>query len=465
MANRLESHKVTLMKWLDFLREHRWQTVLCVIALVSFGTQVLVFNPGYMNGSSINQYRQVIGEVPVYDWHPPVFVLVWKVLIKLTGQVASLLVLQSLFLWTALLLLAQYLYTSTKSKRLSLVPFGIALLPFVLAVSGIVYKDTQMVYAILLSLILAEMPKFLSLKSWQKWGVFSASVILLVYATLLRHNAIIAILPLMYMVATAFPITPLDQKKKIGIVALMCVLVVGANAVINAGLHVQKSNPLSSVMLDDITNVLSEQQLADASVDPVLKDILLSTKQNCATAGRIYNSYLFCISADDRDRMSVEYYSDLRKIWFDTILHHTAGYLLYKTETYAHFLFAQNSHKWHPGIDPNPYGLAIQHERLQRTMGVYVLDFGERYMLFAFQPWFWLALSMAVGIWAFKNLRKFKLQVCLLAASSLIYIISYFPFVVEVDYRYIFMSVVLMLFAGFFVLVEKKSIANIKERK
>ncbi|MDH3901844.1 MAG: hypothetical protein OEU84_03670 [Xanthomonadales bacterium] len=51
-------------------------TVISLAAILAFGTG-FVFFPGLMSFDSIFLYRQVIGDMPVNNYHPPVMVYVW----------------------------------------------------------------------------------------------------------------------------------------------------------------------------------------------------------------------------------------------------------------------------------------------------------------------------------------------------------------------------------------------------
>lgn len=122
---------------------------IVALAVLGWLMNVAIFYPGYMSNDSINQLRQALGLDRPIDLFPPIMTIIWGVLIKLTGKISSMLFLQVGMLWTGLCLVAIYVYRHTQSRKLSIAVLGIALLPFIVDISGVIWKGNQMAFALL----------------------------------------------------------------------------------------------------------------------------------------------------------------------------------------------------------------------------------------------------------------------------------------------------------------------------
>lgn len=112
---------------------------LAVLCLLAAAVAVLLgysFAPGGMNPDAVHQLRQVLGDEPVGDWHPPVLVVVWKVLMLLSGEISALMWAQ-IGLWAACAIgLGIYLYDLTARIPVMFLGLGVLLLPHVVALVG-----------------------------------------------------------------------------------------------------------------------------------------------------------------------------------------------------------------------------------------------------------------------------------------------------------------------------------------
>ena len=71
-----------------------WDLLLGVLTAIWSAIFLRLFWPGRVNVDIANQYLQATGEIPYSDWHPPVMSAVWRILIDITGDPGSLLLLQ-----------------------------------------------------------------------------------------------------------------------------------------------------------------------------------------------------------------------------------------------------------------------------------------------------------------------------------------------------------------------------------
>lgn len=414
------------------------------LSILLYTGNVLTFYPGYMSNDSIGQLGQVLGAYPVADLTPPILTLVWKMFLCITGLVSSMLLFQLALLWVALCLLSLYVWYEMKSFKLALVPLVIGLLPFVANISGVIWKDNQMVFSLLLACSIGVGLKYVSAEYVRMAGLL-LSMLLLMYAALVRYNALPAVVPLILFVITASNIIGKLRWRLIATVIVLLVIV-GLVPVVNQIMHVQNAHPVSAVMLDDILNINSRQSISDAHIPKELQRNIMRMQTCAESRSVVINNFWIC--ANDLERQSVQHtdYGALQGFWLASVLRHPVGYALYRVQTFFLFLFPPlgQSFIWQDGIVPNSFGQGVAFKRLGAILKIYVINFGYKHLLSLYEPWFWGALSVAMAIYA-KRLRRYGAACLAVSLSSILYILSYFPTGATIDYRYIYWPVLAML--------------------
>ena len=142
---------------------------------------------------TIAQYRQVIGDMPVDDWHPPVMVRLWQLLDPLAGGTAPMFALQ-VALYAAGFGLIVVALVRVGRWRVAIAAGVLALSPLLLGWQMVVLKDQQMLGALLLATAIVAHYRLMSRKVPLPALVIVA--VLIGYATLVRANAIFATVPL-----------------------------------------------------------------------------------------------------------------------------------------------------------------------------------------------------------------------------------------------------------------------------
>lgn len=430
-----------------------WLITLSIVGLFGLIINVVVFYPGYMSNDSMSQFMQASGQIPVSDWHPPIMVFVWGLLLKITNISGSLLIVQLAMLWVAMFIIALVVYSKTRSYKYALLPFLVPIVPFVFNISGVLWKDVQMAYALLLavSLIVAAMHFKRLLLPWMKVSLAAGVALLLLYAALLRYNALFAAIPILVFAAIAFGY---GRKVIIASIAGFLLLFVGTQALI--GTFVQSDNPISSVMLDDIVTVNSREEIERMAINDELKQTLLSV-QGCIDDTRFVNLYLVCANDIDRKNISVLHYGELKDEWVSSVVGNLPQYVSYRLQSFALFVFSQgDSYIWHSGINENVYGLKVANERIGNIAGYYVKASYDVFPIL-YKVWFWLLFAIGLFAYAIKRVRYYKGVVVALSLSAVIYIVAYVPVVVATDYRYIYWPVIAVLVAFGFVLLDRKA--------
>jgi hypothetical protein len=414
---------------------------------------IYLFFPGYMSTDSLNQLKQALGLRQYYDWHPPVMALVWSIGIRVTGSTGGMLVLQLSVLWASLYLLVTYIYRITKSKPLSLLPIVFGLLPFVVNIAGVIWKDVHMAFALLFATVLILYYGNSGKRTKQLLiGIITLSF---VYAIMLRYNAILAVIPIAYLF-----VTKIDTRRLVhaGYLLALLMMAIIANMTIAVVLNVEKSNPVSSIMLDDVVNVLSIRDIDGLNIEQTIKNDLVAVKRSCESKGIVLHSYLFCSTPEQRNHTQYKYNSDIRYAWGSMLKHQSSGYIKYRIKTFGIFIAVPQSYQYitHSRIDPNNLGQSVRHPNAGQALDTYVVNVVAKDLGILFRPYFWLLLSGGLIILAKKIASRHRRMIYVLSASSIMYIIGYFPAVIAADYRYIYWSVIACSIAILLIVVDRK---------
>lgn len=448
------------------LIDRYWLALLGVIVFLLWATYTIGFWPGFMSYDSLRQLEQALGRVEYYDWHPPLMAWLWSVGIMITNKVGSMLAFQTALLWVALYLFAFLVYKITHKKRLSMLPILVGILPITAGISGVIWKDVHMSFALLLGTILILWIRHMNTINNVRVRYLLAGLVTvcLMYALLLRHNAVLAVLPLAFLL-----IASLTDRLKNRIIYLAGFLVAFAviGWVVMLGLGVQKSNPTSAVMLDDVINVASIADIKSSSAPAELQAALLSVKAECARMDILVHSRFKCSDERERDTVQYTYYEELSRLWARVLFKNPFEYVSYRIATFRLFLFTPETYEYihHSGIDVNELGQTVHSPGFAQSIHTYSYvtsrDFGILY-----RPYFWLVCSITLLVYATRQKRApYRLVVGSLALSSALYIVGYFPLVMASDYRYVYWSVFAVLICFILIIVQGRKPARARRLK
>lgn len=429
----------------------RWVTWLAIIGLMLFIGNILAFYPGHMSNDTMQQLAQALGSKPFSDWHPPVMALLWYAAISVTGSIASILVFQLSMLWLALFLFSRYVYELSRKRWVSLVPYVLGLSPFVLNISGTIWKDVHMALAFMLSSVLL----LIYAKRVRTYiPVILAIGILLIYGALMRYNAVLAAIPIIYYCINLY-MEKSSKYIKIGLATLGGVVILVVNLIIGVMFPIEKTHPASAVMLDDIVSVKQDRSFDDVSQP--LRQHLYDVRSRCMSRGVPMNSFWLCAEDADRSIVSQSHYSELSALWLKTIIQHPLSYAQYRVYTFSLLVFAPDdrAYIYADGIVENNLDVKSQGIYITKALGVYVNNFGYKHFSFLYQAWFWILSSIALIVIS-KRRKVHGAFVRMLAWSALLYIVAYVPMVVATDYRYIYWPVIAISLGVTLLLTERE---------
>ncbi|WNI26674.1 hypothetical protein [Streptomyces sp. ITFR-16] len=425
-----------------------WPWCLAAVAAACGFAVATVFHPGYLSADSNTQLWQALGDEPMNDWHPPVMALLWRLLIRITGDFSAMAAVQAAVLWGSLWALARLTWRRTDSRALSLAVLAVGFAPHIVNLTGVVWKDVHLAYALLavfaIALTVRELPPD---RTRTRWALLALGVLFLAYAALVRKNGIPAVIPVFALLVLAAWPAP-GRRRWLAAIGVFAAVVVAANGAVSMAAAPLATRVYAVIPVDDLVHVLTPAQVrtaaeqAGASQD--MRERLVAAATDCQKRHITSDAYLQCYpQAEPFDVTYLDRHADvLVRMWTQQMPRHWKGYAEYRARVFTKLLFQSNQRFWdgtrvnagarlHPEVKREPVN-----DTLRFALRNYVTGF-TRDLPMLFQGWFWLAVSLVLVLrrrWPGPYTRELRL----LGGSSLLYILAYLPTAPESNYRYVY---------------------------
>lgn len=454
-----------------------WDVLLGVIAASLALVLIIGFGTGRAEYDIIEQFKQMNRLKPVTDWHPPVIVAVWRALYGATGSVGSLVAFLIILYFLGVLLWALFVHRRLGSRLGSLAVFAVSISPWAYSQLNTPWKDSIMAAALLVGAAAAALYRPATRGSWM-WVV--AAVLMLVFAALVRKNAIAAVVPI--CVFLGWRLTPsikslvrkripaefpgrsaLRASAKPLVAGFLMVVVGGASIAADAGigkaLHVRPTHQSAQIILDDVIFSVPQSEINSSDVSPKLKERIDKARQKCTEMGERYDAYWNCFGkgvGGSYEPLSADVREDLTQLWKEHVITHPRRYLSYRWSVYEFYLNSSVLVYLRKSIPlAQAYGFDSGSEDFNKMSARYVLRYhwGGALGGVLFKPWFWLASAVVVGIagvWC----RRSRGAVLMLTSSAAVYIVAYFPVIPSNHFRYTYWSALAVSFAAVLVVVD-----------
>ncbi|WP_172170720.1 hypothetical protein [Brevibacterium sp. CT2-23B] len=474
-----------------------WDLLLALFTVAWSFIFLRLFWPGRVNVDIANQYLQATGKIPYSDWHSPVMSAVWRILIDITGDPGSLLLLQVGLLAAAAWGIGVLVHRSGAPRWVSLLGPTIMVTPWVVSQMTTLWKDTQMAVAILLAVVLIMITRFVP-KTWLLW---LPALALLVYAVGVRKNAVFAVVPIAVyggwcllqlwrnrrgrpgdsatstgsasLETSEPPAASAKRGRPILLTAasslIVLVLIGGGvkvtDAVIASQKGVTKTGQISQIFLDDVMFSVPESRLQSSDAPRALKDHISSARDKCLKRGEIWDAYWNCYGRGTTGKAfsPIAYQDELKSLWLSEVVTHPVSYVEYRISVYSSYFFTSKLEYWEADWDGDaqkarlPAGSA----KADYIVRPYVEDFALGTFPMLFKPWFWALVAVLLLGLGYRSHcrtrrelnasahrpRSFWPEITVLAASALCYIFGYFPIVPANHFRYTFWPALAVTFA------------------
>jgi hypothetical protein len=363
-------------------------------AALGLALSLALFWPGIALFDSVEQYRQAVTGV-VFDWHPPAMARLWGVLAQLWPGGAPMLVLQLGLYWLGLGLLAAALARRERQVAAWAV-LAVGIGPILSCWMGAILKDAQLLGALSAAAGIAGWYA-LAERRRPAWAT-GAMLMLLLYATLVRANAVFATAPLTLALLGWPGLRRMRWRAAacLGAIAIVILLTPPAN---HRLFGAEREGPENSLLLYDIAGTSIRAGTDSAGVSA-------SKWRSLAAAG--------CYSPLEWDAFSEPgpctignglaaqpETPPLYGIWRETIVRHPIAYAAHRLAHFnltLRFLARPNEPRAVAPVDsePNRLGLNAEPTGAERAWQEVGLVWAATPLAW---PILWLALA-AVGLWA-----------------------------------------------------------------
>ena len=223
---------------------------IAVTAGLLAGANLAIWFPGESGPDSDSQYAQAVaGQFD--DWHPPIMAWLWSMFRLLADGDGPMFCFQVVFYWFGFGLIAVALARAGRSLA-AWAMLGVALFPSMLTLNGVLLKDVSMGVTLLAA--------FAALFWWRiqdrklPLAIAATSLVLLLYGSLVRTNAVFAVVPLL-----AYMIRPQWFGRPWRLWALSIpvslAMVPAANLFNHRVLHAEALYPIRSLQIFDLAGI------------------------------------------------------------------------------------------------------------------------------------------------------------------------------------------------------------------
>lgn len=421
----------------------------CALVLASF-------YPGYMSNDSLEQLSMARSGRLV-SWHPPVMTLLWGQIDRVWPGPAGLVLLHNLWFWCAAALLSSAAFRRTPFAVLSTAAFG--LLPPVFALLGTAWKDVGFGCALFLGLALLSRAERTGSRR-----ALAAAVPFLFYAFSVRHDGMLAVIPLCAFAGILFvgspgrglPVTaPVALRGAAAGAALFAGILLADTAIVRLSVGGKRSYPDQIVLVYDLAylstmehewlfppHILGKERFAELST--------LFDKYDCAS--RYCFPILDFFPQTDDARVIAELRSQWRRVVSERFRSFVAMKLRLARFDYS-FGTEGVAYPFHSGVDANSLGVSLYESALHGRVRELLTGVSTSFL---FRAWFWvLALVALVAVSGLlgpsRNVGPLLLGLGALAKDSI-----YFLWWPGYDFRYHWWTVLSVLALPLLILASRR---------
>ena len=441
---------------------------------------ITAFFPGYMSSDSILQYEQAqatafthFPQISAFtDLHPPAMGLVWKIVDRIYPGPAGMLVIHNLLYWTASGLLSFHLFRRNLIQYSIFSILIIGLFPPIFAIFSTIWKDVAMASTLFMGFAL-----LISAHNQWSWLKILLAIISLFYAINVRHNGVIAVLPLTLLIGWIIA-THNHSTQRTKIVISICVTLL-------TGLSYFAAQQITKFVVNGKTQFPGQQaQIHDlvgislAENINLLPPFLNQPVWNLQDLEKIYTpkttNIMFCC-ADTKRYLGLatlpSEYEDLKNNWQTAIIKYPVSYAKHRWGAFKAQLGISENEVCYPfqtEIEPNIYNITFT----KWWLNDWVMN-GLQFIRnsFFFRGWIYtLALTLILAwqtfkLWGMWSKRKSQnwcdldIYITAFALSGLLNSLAYYFISLTCDFRYNLWSVITALVCTIMIISQSRIIS------
>jgi hypothetical protein len=438
----------------DAIRLHVPPWPLALLAGAGCAVTLVAYYPGLLTFDSIWQFNQSMSG-KYMDHHPPIMAWLWALINRAIPGPSGMLLLQVSLTWLALLLFADG--AARRGVRHAWLIVAIGFLPPILGIEGEIWKDVQMVAALLFATALI----YRASAGRERIGgiVATLALIPLFYATAVRANAPAAAGPiLIYWARCTFRHVSLRASVLAGAAALAMML--GAQwAFENAFLQVRHAYVSQFLQAYDIVAIGCAG--GAVSIPDGARSAAPDPLPLCDAFDPLQVDFLYAQArAPLRATTEPGVVRALGDEWRRAIVAYPSLYLAHRWRAFSALLGIDVDDArrplWIPASIPNVFGFTFAPNAITHAIGAGV---GVANAARLYDGRVWLALALAVLVACGVRARRgvaFDAAALALAVSAIAYTLPYFVVAVAPDYRYLYWTVVATAVGGLLALLPRR---------
>ena len=423
--------------------------VFCIVLTI------FLFQPGYVDLDSASQLRE--SRSGIYDdWHPVLMAWTWSHVDKVCPGPLCMFLLQITLYWFGLATFAGFVSTRPMYKTLFLL---IGFFPPTFMISASVLKDILMGVSFLTGsglIFIANEKKSI--------GRLLAGVAVLGYGMMLRHNAVVAAIPLLiyagyvYTKLNPFFLTNIPTSwRSIAIGCFLLLILFISGRVWSSSITTVKKYPYQQIMLHDLVGIslrLKENLVPKymaISEQPSMKDLrnLYSPRGVNHLYWPDFTNIHYKILEDQ------ELVNDLTATWVKTVIEHPRAYFIERYVVFTSFLNVQNKNNcgpyyyeesiYKPKGYYNPEGNTYSDNPVTNSVFGWVEPLRTGIL---YRNWLYFFALGVITLSSLFTLKKTTMGITLaLGSSGFLYSAAYFFVATACDFRMIYWSALATLFS------------------
>lgn len=417
------------------------KVMVFVLAALLGTVTTFIFYPGLMSFDSIYQYRQVIGQLAVQNYHPPIMVYVWKLGHAIMGP-GSLLVFNQCVYWAAIALIGIGVHQNLLIRFFVVLVLG--LLPPLWIHSVTIWNDAGVMSAFLLvvgcSLLLRD--------TGSRW-VLVVGLVALFYGLSAKETGLPAAVPLFFLLSDAWfksrglrPVSATLPWMKVSLLAVGAMVCTFFVSFLVGSIGVEKSTKWPTIAVWDLAAVsLAEDRL-------LLPESVLNYKgkTGAETLALLRGSFSPEVNGTLVEVVNLfpgeEAQKELLQAWLSLPRQYPDGYFTHRAQVFGRLL----------GVPPYPVHLAFEHRIIDNDFGLRLLNKDSRLFNFAitwisesvdtpvYRSWVYFALLLLGLCYSLASLFRsnaFDTRVLVyLGLSGAAYVLPLFVVAPAADFRY-----------------------------